>query len=176
MSDPKTENREIVTDMTTLIPSLRAYARSLLPGSAEADDLVQETLLKGIANIDKFEPGTNLRRWLFTIMRNTFLTNVHKRKRESPGLADCASAVPVSYPVHDAHIAGQSLMRVIEQLPMQYREIIALVYLTGESYEDTARILNCPIGTIKSRVSRARHLIMAHLQAESVGDLILRQG
>lgn len=145
------------------VPALRAYARSLTNQHDDADDLVQTTLMKAISNISKYEPGTNLRAWLFTIMRNTFLTDVRKRARERPAAMDCASSLPVSAPVHDEHIMGQRLLEAIARLPQHYREILLLVVVIGESYEEAARICDCAIGTVKSRVNRARRMLIDDL-------------
>lgn len=154
------------------IPSLRAYARGLTRQADEADDLVQETLLKALANIDKFKAGTNLRAWLFTIMRNSFLTGIRKRKRECPGIKNCASTMLVSQPSHDNRIAAQRLATAIAQLPPHYREIMILVLVLGESYEDAARICGCAIGTVKSRVSRARDIVVQSLGADGLNDFL----
>jgi len=161
-----------VDDVLTHLPALRAYARSLTRQYDDADDLVQTTLVKAIANISKYQPGTNLRAWLFTIMRNTFLTDVRKRTREQPGLSDCASTLSVSQPTHDEHIAGQRLMRAIGNLPRHYREILLLVVVLGESYEEAARICDCAIGTVKSRVNRARKLLIEDLGTSDFFDVI----
>lgn len=160
-----------VEDVIQLVPSLRAYARGLHRRSDEADDLVQETLLKAISNADRFQPGTNLRAWLFTIMRNTFLTNIRKRIRESPGESECASATLVTHPTHASYIEAQRVLAAIGRLPEHYREILVLVVVVGESYEDAAVICNCAVGTVKSRVNRARRLIIEDLGIESFDEI-----
>ncbi|MDO9639897.1 MAG: sigma-70 family RNA polymerase sigma factor [Pseudotabrizicola sp.] len=157
----------VADDVVQLIPSLRAYSRALIRHSDEADDLVQETLVKAIANVNRFEPGTNLRAWLFTIMRNTFYTSIQKRVRESPAAADCASVQAVTLPDNASYIEGQRIMAAIKALPEHHREILVLVVVLGESYEDAAVICNCAVGTIKSRVNRARKMIIDQI---GVGD------
>lgn len=157
-------------DVLRHIPALRAYARSLSNQPDDADDLLQATLLKAMANIEKYQSGTNLRAWLFTIMRNTFLTDVRKRAREGPGIADCASGVPACAPVHDEHIAGQRLLAAMERLPQHYREVLILVIVLGESYEEAGRICGCAIGTVKSRINRARARLIADLGSTSYLD------
>src|SRR5690606_32451508 len=147
-------------ELVEMIPALRVYARNLTRGGTEADDLVQETLMKALANIESFEPGTNLRAWLFTIMRNTFLNRVIKSNREHPGHGDCVSGSVICFPTHDAHIANNRVMAAIDRLPSTYKEALTLVFLMGESYQDVARICDCAIGTVKSRISRARHMVM----------------
>ncbi|MDP2085326.1 MAG: sigma-70 family RNA polymerase sigma factor [Gemmobacter sp.] len=167
--DQKTENAD---EVLKYIPSLRAYARGLTRNADDADDLVQETLVKAIANISKFQPGTNLGAWLFTIMRNSFLTDVRKRTREKPGTKDCVSATPVSYPSHETYITGQRLFASIAKLPPHYREILLLVVVIGESYEDTAAICGCAVGTIKSRVNRARKMVMEDLGTTDILEIL----
>lgn len=159
-------------ELTEMIAPLRVYARSLMRGSDEADDLVQETLTKALTNIDRFQPGTNLRAWLFTIMRNSFLTRVSKRAREPVGQAECVSNTVICLPRHDAYIAKNKVMHAIDRLPDPYREAIILVFLTGESYKDVADICGCAVGTIKSRINRGRHMIMEELGATKVSDFI----
>lgn len=159
-------------ELIELIPALRIYARSLMRGSDEVDDLVQETLMKALANVASFQAGTNLRAWLFTIMRNSFLTRVMKSTRERVGGADCVSGDVMCMPGHDAHIAGNRVMEAIARLPLQYREALVLVFLMGESYQEVARICDCAIGTVKSRINRARHLVMQDLGATRVSDLM----
>lgn len=158
-----------------MMPALRLYARNLTRGGDEADDLVQETLMKALANLSGFQPGTNLRAWLFTIMRNSFLTRVTKRAREPVGLAECVSGTVVCLPRHDDHIAGNQVMAAIARLPAPYREVIILVFLMGESYQDVARICDCAIGTVKSRLNRARHMVMEDLGASDLRDMIAAQ-
>lgn len=169
----RANDRSTSDDLIDLIPALRIYARNLLRRSDEVDDLVQETLMKALANIDSFRPGTNLRAWLFTIMRNSFLTSVTKQARERVGAADCVSSKVICLPAHDIKIAGSRVLQAIDRLPVQYREALVLVFLVGESYEEVATICGCPIGTVKSRISRARQMIMEDLGASSVNDLIL---
>lgn len=170
--DPKPQDGSASGKVVEMIPFLRIYARNLTRGGTEADDLVQETLVKAIANIDRFQPGTNLRAWLFTIMRNSFLTGVMKRSREPVGNQDCVSAQVISFPVHDSHMACNRVMQAIRRLPAQYKEALVLVFLVGESYQDVARICDCAIGTVKSRISRGRQMLMDDLKVTTVRDLI----
>jgi RNA polymerase sigma-70 factor, ECF subfamily len=169
MEHAETENTD---EVLKYIPSLRAYARGLTRQADDADDLLQETLVKAIANISKFQPGTNLRAWLFTIMRNSFLTDIRKRTREKPGSKDCVSALPVAYPSHESYITGQRLFQSIAKLPPHYREILLLVVVIGESYEDTAAICGCAVGTVKSRVNRARKMVMEDLGTTDILEIL----
>jgi RNA polymerase sigma factor (sigma-70 family) len=155
-------------DIVEFIPALRAFARSLARNSTDADDLVQETLLKAIASANRFERGTNLRAWLFTIMRNTFYTRAKQAARERTGTTDCVSGASVSEPTQEWTVRGRELMEAISRLPPQFREMLILVVMLGESYEDSARICNCAIGTVKSRVARARAAVMEDLKEKSL--------
>ena len=150
-------------ELIELLPSLRAFARSLAHNPAQADDLVQDTLVKAIANLDRYERGTNMRAWLFTIMRNTFYTQAKKAARERPGDEDCVSgrlSVPAT---QDWSVRGNEVWAAVLDLPAHYREMLILVVLLGESYETSARICGVAVGTVKSRVNRARALVMQRL-------------
>lgn len=164
VTDSAHETEISVTDeVVEQIPALRAFARSLTRDATEADDLVQDTLVKALANVDKYTPGTRLRAWLFTIMRNTFYNKIKVSARERPGAADCASiGIPVAA-TQDWTVRGRELMEAVSRLPHHYREMLILVVMLGESYETSARICNCAVGTVKSRVNRARQLVMAEL-------------
>ncbi len=153
-----------ISEIVELIPRLRAYARVLTRDRSDADDLVQETLTKAIAKVELFQPGTMLRAWLFTIMRNTFFTEVQKRKREQPGAADCVSGLAISLPDQETHLMHVQLMAAINRLPVHYREMLVLVVVLGESYEDAAQICDCAVGTVKSRVNRARAKVIEDLE------------
>lgn len=154
------------------IPGLRAYARALTHHREDADDLVQQTLLKAIVNIEKFRPDTNLRAWLFTIMRNSFLTNIRKQNREKPGDKDCVSLDVKTQPHHDAYITGQRLQIAMSRLPRQYQELLVLILVIGESYETAAQVCNCAVGTVKSRLNRARKMLIADLAVTDIHDLL----
>lgn len=144
-------------EIVSYIPALRVFARSLCRNVVEADDLVQETLLRAIERARQFEPGTNLRAWLFTIMRNRFYTNWSKRARERTGDTDCVSADPVAMAETQVwHLRLREMEAALARLPVHYRETIMLVAVLGESYIDAAAILECDIGTVKSRMNRAR--------------------
>ncbi len=154
-------------DVIRFIPALRAYAWSLTRRQQDVDDLVQETLTKAIANIDRFQRGTNLRAWLMTIMRNSFYNDVTKRKREQTGGADCVSARAWVAGTQEWTIRGSEIMRAVSALPAHYRQTLILVVMLGESYETTADICGIAIGTVKSRVNRARAMVLEQLGEDS---------
>lgn len=144
-------------NIETYIAALRVYARSLCRNDADADDLLQETLLRALANIQSYRTGTNMRAWLFTVMRNRFYTNVARQARERPGPAGCVSSEPVAADNAQMwNLRRRELEQALADLPIHYREAIILVGALGESYKSAAQILDCDIGTIKSRVNRAR--------------------
>jgi len=146
-------------DILSYLPAMRAFARSLCGNATDADDLVQETLLRALENMHRYTPGTNLRAWLFTIMRNRFYTNSTKRARERTGETDCIADTLVVKPQQEWSIRMRELARALNDLPVHYRETIVLVVVLEESYQTAAEILGCDIGTVKSRVSRARQML-----------------
>lgn len=155
-----------------LIPALRAFARTFCRDSSDADDLVQETLTKGIANIDKFEPGTRMKSWLFTIMRNTFNTRIRAYMREAPGLMDCASGRPIEEATQEWSVRGKEVDAAINRLPQHHREVLMLIGVLGVSYEEAAEICGCAVGTVKSRLNRARTSLLVDLGETSPRTLI----
>jgi RNA polymerase sigma-70 factor (ECF subfamily) len=162
------DEKTSVSELLGLVPQLRAYARALTRNPVDADDLVQETLVRALANLASFTPGTIMRAWLFTIMRNAFLTQVGKVRRESTGKDCCASELLTSLPNHDWVIEGARIMRALNQLPDHYREVLVLVVMLGESYEDAAALCGVGIGTVKSRVSRGRQMLVDILGRDSL--------
>jgi len=159
-------------DIVSLIPALRAFARTFCRDSTNADDLVQETLTKAIAAIDRFEPGTNMKSWLFTIMRNTFYTRIKANSREAPGLLDCVSGMPITPAPQEWSIRARELHQAIQRLPDQQRDVLILIGVMGISYEDTASICGCAMGTVKSRLNRARQKILEDLGEGSPQSLV----
>ncbi len=172
MSHDADRNRTDATAVVQIIPALRAFARTFCRDPNDADDLVQETLTKAIASLDSFEPGTRLKSWLFTIMRNTFYTKIKVATRESPGAMDCVSAQPISAASQEWSIRGQEVRDAINKLPRSHREVLVLVGMLGMSYEETAAICGCAIGTIKSRLNRAWANVLEALGEESPHTLV----
>jgi RNA polymerase sigma-70 factor (ECF subfamily) len=156
-------------DIVKLIPALRAFARTFCRNPSDADDLVQETLMKALGNLDKFERGTRLKSWLFTIMRNTFYTRAKVLGREAPGLEDNVSDDTAVAAPQEMAARAHEVQRALQKLPSHYREVLTLVAILGESYEATAEICGCAVGTVKSRLNRARHQILQELGEEDAG-------
>lgn len=160
------------TQVLEFLPALRAFARSLTRNRTQADDLVQETLLKALSNIDKFDPGTNLRAWLFTILRNTYYTEIRKRRREADGMSVLAHQDTNIGPSQEWSATLTSLKDALAQLPDDQREALVLVGAAGLSYEEAAEVCGCALGTIKSRVNRARAKLLVLMGAEATADVV----
>lgn len=146
-----------------LIPALRAFARTFCYHPHDADDLVQETLTRAIASFDQFSEGTRLKSWLFTIMRNTFNTTYRKRQRESVGMPQSVLATLVVQPDQEWSVRSKEFHAALMRLPENHREVIMMVSVLGESYEDTAAVCGCAVGTVKSRMNRARQRLREEL-------------
>lgn len=139
------------------LPALRRYARKLTRDASRAEDLVQTTVLRALINQGKWAEGTNLRGWLFSILHNEFVSQVRRYARE----LHRRSAVdlrPAAIPGSDPEMSYRliELKVALANLPASQREIIMLVGLEGYTYERVADVLNVPLGTVRSRVSRAR--------------------
>ena len=154
-------------DVVELIPALRAFAWSLSHNSSDADDLVQEALTKAWTHRDRFEPGTNLRAWLFTILRNTYYTSLVRRRREVSDENGKYAATLSAPPTQDWNMALKNLQANLLRLPSEHREALILVGAAGMTYEEAAEICGCALGTIKSRVNRARAKLLKLLDEES---------
>ena len=155
------------SEIVDLIPALRAFARTFCRNVDDADDLAQETLAKGLSNLHQFSPGTNMKSWLFTIMRNTFYTRIKQSNREAPGAADCVAGRPTVGATQEWSARGLEVHNAIQRLPEQQREVMMLIGVLGMSYEETAEICNCAIGTVKSRLNRARLRLLVELGEQS---------
>jgi RNA polymerase sigma-70 factor, ECF subfamily len=159
-------------EVVSLIPALRAFAWSLCHNASDADDLVQDTLIKAWTNREKFEPGTNLRAWLFTILRNTYYTAVLRRRREVRDETGEYASTLKSAPTQDWSVAVHSLQEALLKLPDEHREALVLVGAAGLSYEEAAEICGCALGTIKSRVNRARARLLKIMDANEATDVM----
>ena len=165
-----TERTRWRDDVVALIPALRAFAWSLAHNGSDADDLVQETLIKAWAHRDKFETGTNLRAWLFTILRNSWYTALSKHRRETPDEDGKMAATLTSAPSQEWSVELHQLQTALNQLPPEHREALIMVGAAGLSYEEAAEIAGCALGTIKSRVNRARNRLAQIMGMERESD------
>ncbi len=152
------------------VPSLRAFAISLCGNVDRADDLVQETMLRALANINSFQPGTNMSAWLFTILRNLFRSEYRKRRREVEDADGSYAETLKSQPEQSSRVEFEEFRAALGKLPPDQREALILVGASGFSYEEAAEICGCAVGTIKSRVNRARGRLADLLAIESADD------
>ena len=153
---------DIRTQIAEAIPSLRRYAWALARSRDRADDLVQDCLLRALSARDSFQPGTNLNAWLFTILRNCFLNDVRRdgRRRAWEAEEDRSEfGRAIDSPQVD-QIALTELSLHIRQLPAGMREALMLVTIEGMSYEQAAEVMGVPVGTVRSRLSRARRSLL----------------
>jgi RNA polymerase sigma-70 factor, ECF subfamily len=151
-------------DLLAAIPSLRAFGLSLTSRGDRADDLVQETLMKAWKYHESFTAGTNMKAWLYTILRNEFYTQLRKRKREVEDADGLHSNKVAVQGEQEGHLDMADLTAALSKLPEDQREAIVLVGASGFSYEEAAEICGCAVGTIKSRVNRARNRLAVLLQ------------
>jgi RNA polymerase sigma-70 factor (ECF subfamily) len=151
---------------------LRAFAISLLRDRDRADDLVHETVVRALSKLDRFERGTDFRAWLFTILRNLFYSDARRRGREVSDSDGAHAARLTIVPEQMGHLAFQDLQAALQKLPPKQREVLILVGAQGLSYEEAATVCGCAVGTIKSRLCRARELLatlMGETNPEEIG-------
>ena len=165
-----TTSDEFRGHLLAAIPGLRAFGMSLAARADRADDLVQETLMKAWKHKESFEAGTNLRAWLYTILRNEFYTQLRKRRREVED-ADGAYSSKVATPgEQESHLDMADMRIALAQLPEDQREAIILVGALGFSYQEAGEICGAAVGTVKSRVSRAREKLATLLGTDQVSS------
>ncbi|MCX5580414.1 sigma-70 family RNA polymerase sigma factor [Kaistia terrae] len=143
-------------ELVEALPMLRAFARSLSGNRDRADDLVQETVMRALANKDKFQVGTNLHAWLVTILRNQYYSEGRKRRREVEDAEGTHAARLSDVGAQHGHLELDDFLRAMQLLPDEQREALVLIGASGFSYEEAAEICEVKVGTVKSRVSRAR--------------------
>ncbi len=159
-------SQDISQELLEHASHLRAFAISLCGDRDNGDDLVQETLLKALANIDSFKPGTNMRSWLFTILRNTYFTQLRRARHEIEDADGAIAASVSSAPAQEPHLDFQDFERALILLNDEQREALILIGAAGFSYDEAAVIAGCSSGTVKSRVNRARTKLSQALSAE----------
>jgi RNA polymerase sigma-70 factor (ECF subfamily) len=154
------------------IPKLRRYARALTRDAVRADDLVQNALVRAIAKQHLWQPGTDLRAWLFTILHHQNVNDVRRSLREGDRVA-VENVAPTLATVSDPTAALQirDLERAIGVLPQEQRQVLLLVGLEGMCYEDVATILDIPVGTVRSRLSRGRETLRRLMDVRGRGDV-----
>lgn len=156
------------------MPYLRAFAISLSGSYSLADDLVQDTLVKAWSHADSFQQGTNFRAWLVTILRNTYFTQYRKRAREVQD-SDGAIAGQIQIKAEqESKLTVSDVQKALDKLAPEHREILLMIGITELSYEETAEICGIAVGTVKSRLNRARAKLAEHLGLTNGQELDVR--
>nr|WP_246504809.1 sigma-70 family RNA polymerase sigma factor [Microvirga antarctica] len=155
----------------SFLPELRKFAFSLSRNYDFADDLVQETILKALSKREAFEEGTNLRSWLVTILKNTFFSGIRRNGREVADPDGLHASKMATAPEQHDKLIHQELASALAALPADFRDVLTMVTIEGLSYEEAAARMGCAIGTIKSRVSRARRQLAEQMRL-SEADLV----
>jgi RNA polymerase sigma-70 factor (ECF subfamily) len=145
-------------------PHLRAFARGLCKSPTFADDLVQDALLKAWMARGRFCAGTKFKAWIFTILRNVFLSHIRRQKFER-GVESTDLDLQTARPAQEGHMAMLEVQEALKHVHHERRQALLLVGAAGMSYEEAAEICGCPVGTIKSRVSRARSELQQILES-----------
>ncbi|TXH34471.1 MAG: sigma-70 family RNA polymerase sigma factor [Rhodospirillaceae bacterium] len=155
-------------ELIETLPALRAFAMMLTRDRAAGEDLLQDTVVRALDKWESFTPGTNLRAWLYTIMRNQHINGLRRRQRErltdiDDDLLDNLDSVAAN---QEHSLVLKELMQAISGLRREQREALHLVVADGLSYEEVANICGCPVGTIRSRIARARQELEVRLTGE----------
>jgi RNA polymerase sigma-70 factor (ECF subfamily) len=167
---PASSSAQVKADLVAHIPKLRAFAISLCGNADRADDLVQETLVRAWSHLGSFIEGSNLIGWLFTILRNAYFTQYRKRRREVSDADGLFSGRIAIAPGQTPHMDMLDFRNALTQLPANQREALILIGAVGHSYDEAAEICGCAVGTVKSRVSRARKALAEMLCLNSSAD------
>jgi RNA polymerase sigma-70 factor (ECF subfamily) len=161
---PSSDDASFKAELVTLIPHLRAFARTLTGDATAADDLAQEAMMKAWDARASYQMGTNMKAWTFMILRNQFYSEKRRSWRQSQLDQEAAERTLVAVDDPEAPIALDELRQALQTLPEEQREALILVGAGGFAYEEAAEICQCAVGTVKSRVSRARKAIQATLE------------
>lgn len=161
---------ELGTHIATCLPRLRRYARALVKDRDAADDLVQDTCERAWAKAESWRPGSDARPWLFSIMHNVFIDQRRRPGLELQPLEDQVAEVPVRATQSD-QLEVRDVARAFERLPAEFSEVLLLVTTEEMSYEEVSAALSIPVGTVMSRLSRARARLRAILQESSSSHL-----
>ena len=167
---PSADDNAFKKELVTLIPHLRAFARTLTGDPTAADDLAQDAMMKAWDARASYQMGTNMKAWLFTILRNELYSKLRKRGREVQDSDGLLTENLAQHPAQYGALDMKDFQHALAQLPDEQREAIVLVGASGLSYEEAAEISGCALGTIKSRVNRARHKLQEILQITDEGE------
>jgi RNA polymerase sigma-70 factor, ECF subfamily len=150
----------MVEDLGAEIPHLRRFARRMIWDPSRADDLVQQCLLQALENARQWRPGSNLRGWLYVILRNTFCSEMRRARRHGETFVNTATAPEPTIPGdQESYFSLAEVARACDQLAADQREVLYLIVVEGCCYEDAAKALDVPIGTVRSRLARAREAL-----------------
>src|ERR1700742_5039814 len=161
-------SQEMRDALLEAVPHLRAFARSLTRNRDQADDLVNDTIVRAIAASNQFTPGTNFRAWVFTILRNLFYNQGRRGRARFSSIDEVFVDEPAEIASQESSFEFDDFRRAFWQLPEHHREALILVGASGLNYEDAAKICGCQVGTMKSRVSRARTELRRMLDEDTV--------
>lgn len=150
-------------DVVALIPALYRFGSRFHRSQTDVEDLVQETLLKVLRALPSYTPGTNLKSWMFTIMRNTHHTAYQKNKRITVGTSNMEHLIPAAPSQQEWAVRKSEYDRALAAMPMIYRDAFHLVIEDGQAYDAAARKCAISVGTVKSRVNRAKHFLANHM-------------
>ena len=172
-TDPRPESSPSVrssfrSELVALLPHLRAVARALTGHRYRADDLVNDTVLKALSAEAQFQPGTHLRAWLMTILRNHYINGLRRNRIEVSTVAEIPEGALPSAPNQDNVVEVAEIAAALQLMSVEHREILVLVSAAGLSYEEAAGVCGCAVGTIKSRLNRARaelKRVLGHAQS-----------
>jgi RNA polymerase sigma-70 factor (ECF subfamily) len=162
---PGIEAGELEAGLTKLMPFLRSFARSVAGNRELAEDLAQEALAKVWRSRSSFTPGSNLKAWVFTILRNEFISHKRRAWRQAPWESEWAETIPAASDEQDRAIELSDAVRALHGLPQAQRQALMLVGLGGFAYDDAAVLASCRVGTMKSRVARARKALRDMLES-----------
>jgi RNA polymerase sigma factor (sigma-70 family) len=160
MPDSSTDVRE---QLAALLPRLRRFGRLLARNQEDGDDVVQLALEKALARTDQWTPGTRLDSWMFRIMQNTWIDEVRARQRRNETFVDEGEAERAGAATGDTHVDALAVRQAVAQLSDEHRAVVGLVLVEGLSYDEAAAVLDIPVGTLTSRLSRAREALKAML-------------
>ncbi|MGQ9365991.1 sigma-70 family RNA polymerase sigma factor [Azospirillum sp. A39] len=161
---------EVIARIEAEIPRLRRFARAMVRDATLADDLVQECLERALSRLHLWRPGSNLRAWLFTILRNLHINGIRRRQTVVDIDGEAQAAVGSAHGAQFVRLELRDLRRALGLLPNEQREVVLLIGLEGISYGEAADILGISIGTVKSRLSRGRRALRLLMEGRSPGD------
>ena len=165
-SDPRAVREEIAK----LLPRLRRFARTVTRHREDADDLVQTALERALVHADQWQPGTRLDAWMFRIMKNAWIDEVRARARRADVLLPEEAGADAGHAPMEQHVQRMALQQAMQQLGEDQRMAVGLVLVEGLPYKEAAQVLDIPIGTLTSRLARARETLQAVLDGEPAGD------